>query len=225
MSHAAPNASLITGVICGYFRVEEIEEPLTQKARYLDKLVDELAKGRKMEKNPAWFITTLCGISSNLLLMKMEKTDSKITAFLVFVLLVLMSQNIYSQSHILTIKVLDSVQQPVSNATIKINQKERLADSTGIISTILPNGRYRIAVSAVGHHNISKFLLLINDTSITVYLRSRESLLQNVIVTGSRNILRNQMSVHSLDIDQIQKLPVILGEGRPVENNNPVAGR
>lgn len=43
------NAHLITGVICGY-RVEEIEDPLTQKARYLDKLVDELAKGRKMEK-------------------------------------------------------------------------------------------------------------------------------------------------------------------------------
>jgi hypothetical protein len=44
-----PNAHLITGTICGY-RVEEIENPLTQQARYLDKLVDELAKGRKMEK-------------------------------------------------------------------------------------------------------------------------------------------------------------------------------
>ena len=44
-----PNAQFITGVICGY-RVEEIENPLTQKVRYLDKLVDELAKGRKMEK-------------------------------------------------------------------------------------------------------------------------------------------------------------------------------
>ncbi|MDZ4820952.1 MAG: DUF2200 domain-containing protein [Planctomycetota bacterium] len=44
-----PNARLITGVICGY-RVEEIENPLTQKVRYLDKLVDELAKGRAMEK-------------------------------------------------------------------------------------------------------------------------------------------------------------------------------
>lgn len=44
-----PNASLITGTICGY-RIEEIENPLTRKARYLDKLVDELAKGRKMEK-------------------------------------------------------------------------------------------------------------------------------------------------------------------------------
>ena len=44
-----PNARLITGTICGY-RVEEIKNPLTQQARYLDKLVDELAKGRKMEK-------------------------------------------------------------------------------------------------------------------------------------------------------------------------------
>ncbi len=44
-----PNAHLITGVICGY-RVEEIENQLTQQVRYLDKLVDELAKGKKMEK-------------------------------------------------------------------------------------------------------------------------------------------------------------------------------
>lgn len=43
------NASLITGVICGY-RIEEIETPLTRQVRYLDKLVDELARGRKMEK-------------------------------------------------------------------------------------------------------------------------------------------------------------------------------
>jgi len=44
-----PDASLITGVICGV-RVEEIEDPLMQKIRYLDKLVDELARGRSMEK-------------------------------------------------------------------------------------------------------------------------------------------------------------------------------
>ena len=44
-----PMAHLITGVICGY-RVEDIENPLTQQVRYLDKLVDELAKGRKLEK-------------------------------------------------------------------------------------------------------------------------------------------------------------------------------
>ena len=44
-----PNAHLITGMICGY-RIEEIKNPLTQKVRYLDKLVDELARGRVMEK-------------------------------------------------------------------------------------------------------------------------------------------------------------------------------
>ncbi len=49
MANLNPNAGLIKGVICGY-RVEEIENPLTQKVRYLDKIVDELAKGKKMEK-------------------------------------------------------------------------------------------------------------------------------------------------------------------------------
>ncbi|MFN4985063.1 MAG: DUF2200 domain-containing protein [Ignavibacteria bacterium] len=44
-----PNAGLITGTICGY-RVESIENPLTQKVRYMDKLVDELAKGRPLTK-------------------------------------------------------------------------------------------------------------------------------------------------------------------------------
>lgn len=49
MANLNPNAHLIKGMICGY-RIEDIETPLTQQARYLDKLVDELAKGRKMEK-------------------------------------------------------------------------------------------------------------------------------------------------------------------------------
>jgi len=44
-----PNAHLIKGVICGY-RIEELDNPLTKQVRYLDKLVDELAKGKKMEK-------------------------------------------------------------------------------------------------------------------------------------------------------------------------------
>jgi hypothetical protein len=44
-----PNVSKITGVICGY-RVEDIEDPLMQKIRYMDKLIDELAKGKSMDK-------------------------------------------------------------------------------------------------------------------------------------------------------------------------------
>ncbi len=49
LANLHPNAPLITGMICGY-RIEEIENTLTKQVRYLDKLVDELAKGRKMEK-------------------------------------------------------------------------------------------------------------------------------------------------------------------------------
>ena len=48
-AHLNPNATAITGVVCGV-RVEEVEDPLMQKIRYLDKLVDELAKGKAMEK-------------------------------------------------------------------------------------------------------------------------------------------------------------------------------
>jgi hypothetical protein len=48
-AHLNPNASLITGVVCGV-RVQDVEDPLMQKIRYLDKLVDELAKGKAMEK-------------------------------------------------------------------------------------------------------------------------------------------------------------------------------
>lgn len=47
--HMNPNMSKITGVICGY-RVEDIEDPVVQQVRYLDKLIDELAKGKAMEK-------------------------------------------------------------------------------------------------------------------------------------------------------------------------------
>lgn len=49
MAKLNPNSELITGTICGY-KIEEIDNPLTKKVRYLDKLVDELAKGKKMEK-------------------------------------------------------------------------------------------------------------------------------------------------------------------------------
>ncbi|WP_066903326.1 DUF2200 domain-containing protein [Millisia brevis] len=48
-AHLNPSASLITGVVCG-IRVENVEDPLMQKIRYLDKLIDELAKGKSMEK-------------------------------------------------------------------------------------------------------------------------------------------------------------------------------
>jgi outer membrane receptor protein involved in Fe transport len=136
---------------------------------------------------------------------------------LVFAFFLITNQAVYSQNHTVTIKILDSVLLPVGNATIKVNQKAMLADSTGIITTVLPDGRYRLTVTAVGHYSSTQYITINNDTTFSVFLRSRESLLQNVVVTANRNILRNQMSVHILDITQIQKLPVILGEIDPLK--------
>ncbi|PWN03227.1 DUF2200 domain-containing protein [Nocardioides silvaticus] len=59
-----PNASAITGVICG-IRVEDIEDPLMQKVRYLDKLVDELARGKPMEKVLRGWPTGVCAASAS----------------------------------------------------------------------------------------------------------------------------------------------------------------
>jgi len=149
--------------------------------------------------------------------MRVEKFNSSISGFLVFVFFLITTQEVYSQNYAVTIKVLDSVQLPVSNATIKVNHKSMIADSTGVVSTILPQGKYRITVSAVGHYNATQYITVDNDTTFSVLLQSRESLLQNVVVTANRNILRNQMSVHTLDITQIKKLPVILGEIDPLK--------
>lgn len=149
--------------------------------------------------------------------MKWAKLNRINTGLLAFVFFIMAKHPLYSQDHLVTIKVLDSVLLPVGNATIRINHKERLADSAGKIMTVLPTGRYRLVVTAVGHHAVTQNITINNDTSLSVLLRSRESLLQNVIVTANRNKLRNQISAHTLDMAQIRKLPVILGEVDPLK--------
>src|SRR5688500_18763360 len=99
----------------------------------------------------------------------------------------------YSQNRNVTIQVLDSAQVPVANATIKINHKESLVDSTGRLQLPMPAGKYHIVISAVGHTTASFNLNLFKDTTLQVMLRSRESLLQNVFVTANRHVHRNQM--------------------------------
>lgn len=122
-----------------------------------------------------------------------------------------------AQNYTLTIQVADSAQLPVGNATIRINKQEKIVDSAGNITTRLPAGPYRINISAVGHFAASFMISLHADTSIRVLLPSRESLLRNVVVTASRNLHRNQMSTQSLNIAQIKRLPVILGEIDPLK--------
>jgi Outer membrane receptor proteins, mostly Fe transport len=141
------------------------------------------------------------------------------TGMRTLLILILLSgwQLCYSQNRSLTLQVLDSSRAPVAHATIKTNQKESLVDSTGRITLSLPTGKYQVEVSAVGHSPASFNLQLTHDTTLHIVLRARESLLQNVLVTASRNVHRNQMSIQSIDIAQIQKLPVILGEIDPLK--------
>lgn len=137
--------------------------------------------------------------------------------YLVLMLLSIGVQAAYAQNHTLTIQVADSTQFPVSNATIKINKQEKVVDSSGNIAIQLPSGIHRISVSAIGYYASSFTCSLYSDTTIQVLLRPRESLLKNVVVTASSNVHRNQMSTQSINITQIKKLPVVLGEVDPLK--------
>jgi hypothetical protein len=123
----------------------------------------------------------------------------------------------YAQIHTLSIQVSDSNYLPVAGATIKINKKESLVDTGGYMTAQLPAGLHTLTVSAVGHYAYTFTLTLESDTALQILLRTRESLLRNVVVTASRNVQRNQMSIQSLSIAQIRKLPVILGETDPLK--------
>jgi hypothetical protein len=148
----------------------------------------------------------------------------RLTSLLVLVFVTGLCQVGFSQNRNVTIQVLDSAQVPVANATIKINHKESLVDSTGRLLLPMPAGKYHIVISAIGHTTASFNLSLFKDTTLQVMLRSRESLLQNVFVTASRHVHRNQMSAQALDIELIQKLPVILGEVDPLKTLSLLPG-
>jgi hypothetical protein len=149
--------------------------------------------------------------------MKAAKTNYSLKSWLVWVFLGIGGQLSYAQSHTLMIQVSDSMGIPVGHATVKINKQENLVDSNGKMTMYLPHGFYRVMVSAVGHYTAVLTLNLNKDTSLPVLLGSRESLLKNVLVTASRNTRRNQMGFQSINIAQIKKVPVILGETDPLK--------
>jgi hypothetical protein len=137
--------------------------------------------------------------------------------YALWLILIVVSDACFAQQHTVTLFVSDSLRGPVSNATIKINKQESIVDSTGKFSITLPSGDIDLAISSVGYYTFKTILPLFSDTSLVVLLKSRESLLKGVIVSASRNVYRNQMSVQSLGIAQIRKLPVILGEVDPLK--------
>jgi hypothetical protein len=150
--------------------------------------------------------------------MKTAKITCGVVKFMLCIILVMGCHISFAQQYSFTLSVTDSLQAPASNATIKINKKEYIVDSTGKLSLLLPGGKYELTISSVGYYASKASVLLFTDSSLHIILRSRESLLGNVLVTASRNINRNQMSVQSIGISELRKLPVILGEVDPLKS-------
>src|SRR4051812_21988741 len=105
----------------------------------------------------------------------------------------------------------------IPNATIVLNQQKYKADSSGNATIEVTPGHYTVDVSSINHFSYSTNLNIIKDTSITVVLRLRESLLGNVTVISSRNVVRNQMGIQSISGVQLRKIPVIFGEVDPLK--------
>ncbi|MBX3257672.1 MAG: TonB-dependent receptor [Chitinophagaceae bacterium] len=125
--------------------------------------------------------------------------------------------NGFAQHYTLTIQVSDSLNIPVGNATLRINQKENKVDATGKLLLQFPAGKCTITASAVGYRSSTFTILLTADTVAHVVLERSENLLQHVTIVASRNVSRNQMSTQSIGIGQLKKLPVLLGEIDPLK--------
>ncbi|HTN07308.1 TonB-dependent receptor [Agriterribacter sp.] len=116
----------------------------------------------------------------------------------------------------LTIRVTSNAQLPVSNATVEIDGQRSITDSSGKFLQLLENGNHIINVSAVGHYSSFVTISLLSDTTIHIILLQKDNELSNIVVTAGKNNKR-EMSFYALDIDQLKKLPVILGETDPLK--------
>jgi hypothetical protein len=136
----------------------------------------------------------------------------------IILLVLLVSDAVICQNIRLFINVSDELNEPVRDPTISLNQKKYKADSTGRILIVTTAGHYTLTITSVNHFPYYANLVPVDDTSINVIMRRRESLLRNVIVTAaSSNIQRNEMSVQSITAAQLRKIPVILGEIDPLK--------
>jgi hypothetical protein len=130
----------------------------------------------------------------------------------------------YSQNVRITFAITNTFNNAVPEATITLNQKKFKADSSGTAAITMPSGNYIINVSSVNHYYYTGSLNADRDTSISIVMRLRESLLGNVTVTTSRNVTRNQMGVQSISGEQLRKIPVVLGEIDPLKTISLLPG-
>ena len=136
---------------------------------------------------------------------------------LILILLSVWFSDGFSQVYNIKLYISDDARLPVPNAGVTFQQKKLMTDSVGFIELQMPAGKQAITFSSVNHHPATIIVQISGDTSLSIGLRLRESLLNAVTVTASRNVHRNQMSTQSISIAQIKKLPVILGEIDPLK--------
>ncbi|PVD54056.1 TonB-dependent receptor [Terrimonas sp.] len=142
---------------------------------------------------------------------------SRLMRKILVVCALLAGQTISAQQYWLTIQVTDSANVPQPNATLSINKKLIVVDSSSVFLNLLEQGKYKIKISAVGYHSLEFSVNLITDTILLVKLNTKNKVLQGVMVTANRSVHRNQMSTQVIGITQLKKLPVILGEIDPLK--------
>lgn len=117
----------------------------------------------------------------------------------------------------LQVRIVDSLQLPVANAVLLTGDIRHEADSSGNLSVKLLQGNHTIEVRAYGYYSFSRDIFIERDSSIVLQLFQQANLLEEVTVTSSRLLSRSQMSVQGIDIDQLKKMPVLLGEIDPIK--------
>src|SRR5688572_19651871 len=139
------------------------------------------------------------------------------TKDLLLILFCQVSVRTMAQHFTLTLEVTDSTLAPIVNATVNIDNKRLELDSVGKLSVVLPAGIHGLEIKAFGFFPYHLYTSLHTDTVINIRLGRKENLLQEVTVISSRLISRNQMSTQTIGIEQLKKIPVLLGEIDPIK--------
>lgn len=139
----------------------------------------------------------------------------RLTLFFFFLFFIRLQS--FSQQVRLSFSISGMADTQVPNATIMLNQQKFKADSLGNATIPVAPGRYIVNISSINYYPYVADFIATTDTSFHIVMQLRESLLGNVTVMSSRNIIRNQMGIHNISGVQLRKIPVILGEVDPLK--------
>jgi outer membrane cobalamin receptor len=126
---------------------------------------------------------------------------------------------LFSQKVHLSFTIIDEATRPVTNATIYVNDVSKShSDSSGKAIITIPSGTQAINILSLQHYPYPLYITADKDTGYMVQMKKIEGMLQNVTVTTSHNIVRNQMGSHTIGGAQLRKLPVLFGEVDPLKS-------